>query len=272
VSINSSQPIQLAGFDIEKPDLINLPDAFRLQTEEVFAAIPRVETVRCKFCGACAVYCQHQAIRFDRYKPSVSIITERCAACGECITACNRNAISPTERLTGYITQGRNENRYLLVGQIDGTESFHIPLINNMLDRLHPEAIIIGDFPPGNSDQVKMALQHFHLACILLKPSLGWERHLGIMRLLTHECDVPSGIILNKIRHEEGFVNEVNTFCSEHEIPLFGVLPFNAGLENHFYYDLSMQQEALGKALSGIVLNINSLAKAPNAVQQSNKH
>ena len=227
-------------------------EGFKLHTEEIYAPLPVLEMLKCKYCGFCAVYCPGQAIRFDRYRPSVSIVVSRCLACGECIKACNRQVIKLVDKLTGYITQGRNEHQFVMVGQLDGTRNFQVPLIRSLVDKLNRDAEVICDFGPGNSEIIHLALKEMDKAAIVVKPSPGWERNLGFIRQMAESCRVPSGVILNKIRYEHGFIDEASSYCSKFSLPLLGIIPYDNDLGKGRLYDQSSKAEKLENEFSNI--------------------
>lgn len=226
-----SGTLQLMGYDIEKPDIINYFDKIKFDTSEFHINFPMIDLLRCRFCGSCIPFCPETALLFDRSVPRIEIVPDRCKACGECIKGCHIHIISGRQRLCGYIMQGRENDNYFTFGISNEGHDYHLPLICELNTKMQSGATVICDLPPGNSGFVKTALQETNVAVILVKPNRGWRRNIENMTSMLLSMEIPYGIIINKIKNEESFVTEVQEFCKIENIPLLGKIPYDLQLE-----------------------------------------
>jgi MinD superfamily P-loop ATPase len=224
----TKSPVQLMGYDIEKPDLIQVFDKVKFTAEEVFASFPKIDNLRCKFCGACISFCDCGALHLDRNIPAMLVNPERCEACGECIEGCSIHGIQTREKLTGYVLQGRLNGHAIILGKAEDSHDFLVPLVCALNQRIKPGSISICDLGPGISGYVAAALKETSLALIVLKPARGWERNTQFLLSLLKEKAIPVGIVINKYRNESGFLDEVKLFCSTSNASLMGVIPFES--------------------------------------------
>lgn len=224
--------IQLMGYDIEKPDLLDVFDKVKFSATEVYADFPRIDKNHCRYCGACIAWCGSNAMTLDRHTPALIIDPDRCEACGDCIEGCNIHGITTRQRLTGYLLHGKLNGHSITIGKGDQENDFLIPLICRMNSHRKTDSLAICDLGPGISGFVLAALRETDMAVIVLKPSRGWTRNIQPIRGYLMEKKIPYGFIINKYRAETGFLEEVEAFCRHEKIPLFGTIPFNPELDN----------------------------------------
>lgn len=224
-ALNGHKPVQLADFDIEKPDLIGMADEFGLTTEKIYAPLPVIDISHCRYCGICSGYCSENAILFNRYQPSVSLVVSRCVSCGNCLKACTRNGIRMLQKLSGNLVEGQIDGIPFIAGQLQEFGQFHKPLINALLERIKPEPTVICDFAPGNDSNIMLGLQGTDMAIIVVEPEAEWEKKLTVMLSLVKTAGIPSGVILNKVSDKHAIVEDIKAYCAAHVIPLRGIIP-----------------------------------------------
>jgi len=222
----SAFPVQLIGYDIEKPDLIKAFDKIKFGVDEVFASFPKIDNTRCKYCGACVSFCNCGALHLDRNTPAIILNPEKCEACGECIEGCSIHGIATRERLTGYVLQGRMEGHAIALGKADDTHDFLVPLGCALNRRVAMYSISICDMGPGTSGYVLTALKNTTLAIIVLKPVGGWKRNIHFLQCALKGKNIPFSIVINKFRDETWFADEVQEFCELERVSLLGIIPF----------------------------------------------
>jgi len=215
-------PVQLADFDIEKPDMIEMIDNSIMQQEEIYAQLPVIDISKCRYCGVCAGYCPENAIQFSRYVPTVTVIVSRCYACGNCMKGCDRRGISLQRRFSGKIVSGQIGDNFFIGGKLDKHSEFGIPLLNSLLQRLNRDANVICDFGPGTSHQVSFALSGMDLAVIVLNPEPDWKVNLHSMLEMTTRAGKTAGVILNNLNGDTTFIDEVRAYCTSHSVVLLG--------------------------------------------------
>ena len=251
--------IQLAGFDVEKPDLINLVKIESVTTEEIFASQPVIEVSKCRYCGVCSGFCVEKAIQFNRFVPSVTLIVSRCFACGNCQKSCTRNGIRMKEKHVGKIVQGSLGKHQFIAGELDAESEFQIPLIKALLERLKPETICICDFGPGRDLPVRIALKEMDVAVIVLQNKPDWKLHLDAMLVLTKENNIITGLIINKVEGGSSFSEKVKAYCDRSGVHFLGIVPYLARLENSTDFDENHGSEISKKPISEIWTAITNL-------------
>jgi len=219
--------IQLMGYDIEKPDLLDAFDKVKFSATEVYADVPRIDKNHCRYCGACIAWCSSNAMSLDRHIPALIIDPDRCEACGDCMEGCNIHGITTKQRLTGYLLHVKLNGHTITIGKGDQETDFLVPLICRMNSLRKMDSLAICDLGPGVSGFVLAALRETDLAIILLKPARGWKRNIQPVRGYLTEKKISHGFVINKYRNETGFLEEVEAFCRQEHLPLFGVIPYS---------------------------------------------
>ncbi len=223
---NSKDALQLMGFDIEKPDLLQYQQSLRFDATEIYAGFPRIDNDHCKFCGACVSFCECGALHLNRNIPKVEIDPDRCEACGDCVDGCSIHGISQKERLTGYILQGRSNGNVITIGKGEDHHDFLLPLVCALDNFRVPGAISICDLGPGSTGKVKIALKDTSLAVIMIRAIQGWERNISMLREELDKFNIRYSIVVNYFREEQNFLDEIKDYAAFQNIPFLGVIPF----------------------------------------------
>ncbi|NVO20435.1 MAG: hypothetical protein HXX13_12080 [Bacteroidetes bacterium] len=235
----SAEPVQLVGYDVEKPDLIGEFEQVKFNADEIFADFPKIDNLKCKFCGACISYCDCGALQLDRNIPSMVISPEKCEACGECINGCSIHGIGRKEKLTGYILHGRKGMHSITVGKADESHEFQVPLVCALNQRINTGSLAICDLSPGISGYVLTALRDATLAILVINPSRGWLRNIQFLLGALKERSIPFGLVINKYKGEASFLEEVERFSKIKKVPVFGVISHRDFKDNEKYMPLN---------------------------------
>ena len=202
-----------------------MADESGLKTEKIYGTLPVIDLSHCRYCGICAGYCSENAIRFNRYVPSVSLVVARCISCGNCLKACTRNGIKMLQKLSGNIVEGQIDGIPLIAGQLQEFGQFHKPLIKALLERIEPDATVICDFAPGYDGVISAGLQGMDLAILVMEPEAEWQTKLAVMLNLVKNEGIASAVILNKVSDKHAIVEDIKAYCATHVIPLPGIIP-----------------------------------------------
>jgi MinD superfamily P-loop ATPase len=217
--------VQLLGYDIEKPDLLQYFPDIKFDAQEVYASFPKIDKNHCMFCGACVHFCRTGALKLDRSIPAVITDPDKCEACSECIDGCNIRGITLKERLTGYLLQGKMQGHAITIGQAEDAHDFILPLICTLNQFRIPESVAICDHGPGFSGKVSLALKDADLAIVIIKPS---NDEFSALETLLTELDkkgVRRAILLNQVESLNGEVEMIKEYAFRLNIPLLGILP-----------------------------------------------
>lgn len=217
--------VQLLGYDIEKPDLLQYFPDIKFEAREVYAAFPKIDKNHCKFCGACVHFCRTGALVLNRSIPSLTTDPDKCEACSECIDGCNIRGISTKERLTGYLLQGKMQGHSITIGQAEDSHDYILPLICTLNQYRMPDSVAICDLGPGFSGKVSLALKDADLAIIAIKPSADGLSSLGSITLEMEKAGIRHAILMNQVEEMDAEAELVEEYARSKNIPLLGMIP-----------------------------------------------
>lgn len=253
--------VQLACFDVDKPDLIDLVKIEDKITEEILASLPVVDISKCRYCGVCSGFCPQKAIQFNRYVPSVTLIVSRCSACGNCLKECTRNGIQLSEKSSGKILQGKLGENYFMAGFQEKSSDFQKPLLSAMLQKLMANATVICDFGPGAESLEGADFSEIDFGIVVVNQSADWGKNTDLMTKMVQKKLPYTGIILNKLENNSEFENEIKVFCMSHNIPLLGVIPLSESFNQISSKTTTNQSDTLNSVYSGIWMNLTEVLK-----------
>ena len=226
---------------------------------KIYASVPVSDKTRCRYCGLCSGCCPEKAIQFNRYIPSVTLIVSKCIACGSCVSACIRNGIRIQERLAGEIVECSLGDGSFIAGCLDEDSQYQIPLVNTLISRLNNEATVICDFGPGVDTQEIPGITAMDMAVVVLPAEPLWEENLAVMLQQLLERNIPSGLILNKVKKDLLIVNKVKVYCALHSITLLGIIEHDKCLEETQCAGNTEVSAKIEKVFSGIWNNLSDM-------------
>lgn len=98
--------IPTALIDISGKDLLfNAISCMQAENRyEVYQTAPRINAIKCKYCGTCIDFCETKAISMPKGSGKIFVEPEVCTDCGACYNACGlKGAIEKSEYLSGLI-------------------------------------------------------------------------------------------------------------------------------------------------------------------------
>jgi len=245
--------IKLAGFDVEKPDLVETKNFQGIIKNEINGQYPVVDILSCRYCGVCASYCQENAIQFNRYIPSVSVILSRCSACGRCILSCNHNALALKTKPAGAIWKGEIDGYSFIAGQLYETSDLILPLIQALHNQSNNSGIVICDFCPGARNSVSIGLHANDIAVVIVNPEPEWKKNLNSMQEMVKNRKARIAVIYNtSVDCNLDYENDVKEYCLSQSIFFLGIIP-NLGIFNTTINDISSNKT---NEVNGIFLKI----------------
>jgi MinD superfamily P-loop ATPase len=271
ITSQSGVNVQAASFDFEKPDLKNCLNGNIQSVKEIYALHPVIDKEKCRYCGECAGFCPYKAIQFNRYVPSVTLIVARCTACGNCVKACSINGIKMKDKHSGKIILGNLFENKVIIGE-SCNSGLQVPLINAMTERFDPKSFVICDFPPGNEIEVYSRLEKINMAIIIVHPSQRWEAGLNLMLEMVSRNIIPIGIILNKVKNETTWVQQVKAKCSHIKIPILGVIPFDDNLKLITDSADFMLPANISREIKKIWNGIQNMSSETRLIRNNNTH
>lgn len=197
----------------------------KFTSEKIYAPFPKIKTERCRYCGICAKVCTGNAILFDKYIPSVKVDSASCYACAECIKACTRQGIEVIDKLAGEVLTSIDSHAEIMIGKLDESSDFEIPLVKVMTDRILTESDLIADVGPGATEANKVALLAMHMGVIIVSQGNNWKTTLESIKKLCLDAKCVCGILTNKAETKREFIHEITAYCEFHHLTYLGNLP-----------------------------------------------
>ena len=230
VSVNLASVAENAAYydcDVEEPNghLFFKPEQVTEKT--VFVKTPEVDADDCVGCRKCADFCKFNAIAVVNDKAMV--FPDVCHPCGGCIMVCPHDAMFETERPIGKIAKGVSGDVQVTSGILNMGEESGVPIIRTMLKDIKSakQELILIDCPPGSACVVMESIADADFCILVAEPTVFGVHNLNMVYELVQLFGKPYGVVLNKCLDGE---NPAELFCTEHNIPILGRIPFDAEL------------------------------------------
>jgi MinD superfamily P-loop ATPase len=157
-------------------------------------------------------------------KDRVLFFPEHCHSCGGCAISCPAGAVAEKEREIGTVTvRSISPALQLVTGTLNEGEVLAVTVIREAKDHAGNVEWVILDASPGTSCPVVETL-HGSEFCILVTESTPFGLHdLALAYEVTSGLGIPSGVVINR---SDGKDESTRAFCSEHDLPILLVIPF----------------------------------------------
>jgi MinD superfamily P-loop ATPase len=218
----TAKRIQLLDCDVEEPNAHIFIKPEFTKKEPVTVPVPQVDMNTCNCCGKCQEVCQYNAIA--AFKKLVLIFRELCHGCGGCSLLCPEKALTESEKVIGFLESGISKNLQFIHGKLDVGQTMSPPLIRVVKKQIEKSATVIIDAPPGTSCPVIEAIKGSTYCILVTEPTPFGMNDLILAVEVLRKLHIPFGVIINRA----GLGNdEVETYCSDNDIPLLMKIPFD---------------------------------------------
>lgn len=191
----------------------------------------RIVDEKCERCGLCMDLCRFDAITFEEGKFVVDEI--RCEGCGFCYRACPSKAIEMVSEERGKIFVSETDYGDFVYALLDPGEE-NSGLLVSEVKKIAKEVaeergvdLIFIDGAPGVGCPVISSLAGTNLALIVTEPTLSGLNDLMRIVELVNLFKIKSFVLINKFDLNEDVTKEIEKFCIENDIELFGKIPFD---------------------------------------------
>lgn len=142
---------------------------------------------------------------------------------------CPQNAIFETERPIGKVVRGASGNIQVTSGILNMGEESGVPIIRTMLKDMKStmQDLIMIDCPPGSACVVMESIADADFCILVAEPTVFGVHNLNMVYELVQLFKKPYGVVLNKCLGED---NPAEDFCTSHNIPILGRIPFDREL------------------------------------------
>ena len=212
--------VQLLDCDVEEPNA-HLFLKFDIDTREpVKVEIPEIDEDRCTKCGACAEFCNFNALAALPNK--VLIFPELCHSCGGCMRVCPAGAITYKTRELGMLEIGNADGIQFGLGRLNVGEARATPIITQLKQYANPTWVCILDAPPGTSCPFVESVKDSDVCLLVTEPTPFGLNDLRLAVEVTETLGVPRAVLINRADIGD---DGVETYCAEKGVPVLLKIP-----------------------------------------------
>jgi len=226
--LNLASSAVASDCDIDAPNLHLLLEPTLLSREPFEGGmVARIDPEKCSKCAICEESCPFGAIK------NLAVDPFSCEGCGVCELLCPDGAARLFPEITGEVFV--SETRFgplahaLLMpgGEASGKLVTKVKEAASRLAEERGLELIIVDGSPGIGCPVIASVADSDLILAVSEPTLsglwGLERIHGVAR----HFGVKMAVCINKVDLNQDVAERIRSYCSESELPLLGVIPFD---------------------------------------------
>lgn len=215
-----SVPVQLVDCDVEEPNVHIFLNPEIDVCDSVSVDVPIVDGERCTRCGACAEFCQFNALAVLPSK--VLTFHELCHSCGGCARVCPADAIHYEERRIGKIEIGRFQEIQFASGYLNVGEARCTPVIAELKRHINPTRDCIIDAPPGTSCPFVEAVRGCDVCLLVAEPTPFGLNDLALAVEVTDYLHIPRAVVINRADIGD---DRVERYCMEKDVDVLLSIP-----------------------------------------------
>ena len=230
--------VQLFDCDVEEPDSHLFLDIKLNKLDEVCIAVPKIDELKCDFCGECSKFCQYHALAV--VKDKVLFFSDLCHGCGGCTLVCPKNAISEEKRVIGVIEGGNSNGLDFFHGLLNTGEAMATPVIKALKSKINVNKTIIIDSPPGTACPVIESVNETDYVILVTEPTPFGLHDLKLAVDMVRAMEIPFGIVINR----DGIGDDrVELYCEEEKIPILLKIPNDTKIAKLYSKGIPFVQE-----------------------------
>lgn len=182
--------------------------------------VPRLDPERCTHCGACAEFCQFNAIAA---LPARTLIYEElCHSCGGCARVCPSGAITETTQPMGVIRLGEAGPVHFVSGTLDVGVATSPPVIRLAKQAAPSADWTILDAPPGTSCPMIETVRDCDFLVLVTEPTPFGLHDLALALEVAQSLSVPCGVVINRAQPGQ---SETHALCRQAGVPILAEIP-----------------------------------------------
>ena len=219
----------VADCDVDAPDLHLLlhPEVIE-QQEFTGSKIAVIDRKKCLDWGMCRERCRFNAITADLEVDPVA-----CEGCGVCTVVCPSNAVTLTDRNSGYAYLSKTKYGFMshaLLNPSEGNSGKLVTLVRQnakILAEQEKSDLIIIDGPPGIGCPVIASVTGADAGLVVTEPTMSGIHDLKrALQLLEHFSVTPL-VCVNMYDINMKNTEKIMHFCQENGIEIAGRVPFS---------------------------------------------
>jgi MinD superfamily P-loop ATPase len=219
----------VADCDVDAPDLHMLlhPEVIK-QQEFMGSKVAVIDKKKCLDWGMCRKQCRFNAITSEFQVDPIA-----CEGCGVCTIVCPANAVTLTDRSSGYAYVSKTKYGFMshaLLNPSEGNSGKLVALVRQNAKRLAEQEnsdLIIIDGPPGIGCPVIASVTGVNAGLVVTEPTMSGIHDLKrALQLLEHFSVTPL-VCVNMYDINIDNAKTIVNFCEENSIEIAGRIPFS---------------------------------------------
>lgn len=182
----------------------------------------------CIECGECI-----EACAFDAISDEFVIDPLFCEGCGACVVVCPADAVDFEVRTVGEYIQSTTEVGRLFHAEVypgEGNSGELVTVIRRLAESYAEDEdvkTIIIDGSPGTGCPVIASITGVDLVIIVTEPTQSALSDMKRVVELIEHFEIPSKVIINKSDLNREMTKNIEKFCDEKGIEIFGEIPYD---------------------------------------------
>jgi MinD superfamily P-loop ATPase len=219
----------IADCDVDAADMHLLLKPRVLVREDYYGlGVAMIDPELCIKCGKCRDFCRSGAVT-----ENIEVNPYSCEGCAVCTIVCPEGAISMEKRISGQVFSSETRFGPMAHARLGIGEEASGKLIsavrNNakkLAEQYHKDIIII-DGPPGTGCSTIAAITGTDLVLVVSEPTVSGIHDLKRVIELAAHFQISVVVCVNKYDINEENTQLIEKFCTELEISVLGMLPYD---------------------------------------------
>jgi len=264
LALSDKRKVQLLDCDVEEPDAHIFLHLAINQSESVTIPVPRIDEMKCTYCGKCAEVCVYNAIAV--LKEKVLVFPELCHGCGACSYLCPESAISEVGREVGVVETGESGNMEFIQGRLAIGEPMAPPIIREVKKHIDRIREVVIDVPPGTSCPVVEAVKNSDFCLLVTEPTPFGLNDLSLAVELMKKLQIVCGVVINRDGVGDG---KTEQYCQDQGIPILLKIPLDRNIARLYSKGVPLIEgmPEWRKAFVALFQNIEQIVAASQAMK-----
>jgi MinD superfamily P-loop ATPase len=229
LALASSGQVQLLDCDVEEPNAGLFLEQRNARERAITVPVPVIDEAKCTACGACASFCEFNAI--VHIGTTVMVFPELCHSCGGCALVCPVKAIREEPSAIGTLTESEVPRDGLPAiefyqGLLTIGKAMSPPVIravkSSAAERGDADPLTIIDAPPGTSCPMGTAVTGADYVILVTEPTPFGLHDLDLAVKTVRKMGLPFGVIINRCDSGD---DRVVSFCQNESIRILMQIP-----------------------------------------------